>query len=168
LLGYLEGTSVTILPEPQALLTETPKVPGLDGRKMSKSYGNTIELREDPQVVMRKLRAMQTDPARARRTDPGEPTRCPVWDLHQIYSSEEVRRWAAEGCRSAGIGCLECKQPVIDKIVEEVTAMRSRAQEYSENPELLRDIIAEGSEKARDTARETLEEVRRAMHLRTD
>ena len=168
LLGYLEGTSVSILPEPQALLTETPKVPGLDGRKMSKSYGNTIELREDPQSVIRKLRAMKTDPARARRTDPGEPARCPVWDLHKIYSSEEVRRWAAEGCRSAGIGCLECKQPVIDKIVEEVTAMRGRAQEYTENPELLRDVVAEGSEKARDTARETLEEVRRAMHLRTD
>ncbi|EQD46199.1 tryptophanyl-tRNA synthetase, partial [mine drainage metagenome] len=168
LLGNLEGTGVTILPEPQALLTETPKVPGLDGRKMSKSYGNTIELREDPQSVTRKLRAMKTDPARARRTDPGEPARCPVWDLHKIYSSEEVRRWAAEGCRSAGIGCLECKQPVIDKIVEEVTAMRGRAQEYTENPELLRDVVAEGSEKARDTARETLEEVRRAMHLRTD
>ncbi|EQD29563.1 tryptophanyl-tRNA synthetase, partial [mine drainage metagenome] len=126
-------------------------MPGLDGRKMSKSYGNTIELREDPQSVTRKLRAMKTDPARARRTDPGEPARCPVWDLHKIYSSEEVRRWAAEGCRSAGIGCLECKQPVIDKIVEEVTAMRGRAQEYTENPELLRDVVAEGSEKARDT-----------------
>jgi tryptophanyl-tRNA synthetase len=168
LLGYLEGGGVSILPEPQALLTETPKVPGLDGRKMSKSYGNTIELREDPQSVTRKLRAMKTDPARARRTDPGEPERCPVWDLHKIYSAEETRTWAAEGCRSAGIGCLECKQPVIDKVVEEVTGMRRRAQEYTDNPELLRDVIAEGAEKARDAARETLEEVRRAMHLRTD
>jgi tryptophanyl-tRNA synthetase len=168
LLGYLEGGGVSILPEPQALLTETPKVPGLDGRKMSKSYGNTIELREDPQSVTRKLRAMKTDPARARRTDPGEPERCPVWDLHKIYSGEEVRTWAAEGCRSAGIGCLECKQPVIDKVVEEVTGMRRRAQEYTDNPELLRDVIAEGAEKARDAARETLDEVRRAMHLRTD
>ena len=168
LLGFLEGTGVTILPEPQALLTATPKVPGLDGRKMSKSYGNTIELREDPQSVERKLRAMKTDPARARRTDPGEPERCPVWDLHKIYSSEETRRWVAEGCRSAGIGCLECKQPVIEKIVAEVTEMRRRAQEYTENPELLRDIVAEGSEKARDAARETLEEVRRAIHLRND
>ena len=168
LLGYLEGTGVTILPEPQVLLTQTPKVPGLDGRKMSKSYGNTIELREDPQSVERKLRAMKTDPARARRTDPGEPERCPVWDLHGIYSGEDTRKWVAEGCRSAGIGCLECKQPVIDKVLAEVTEMRRRAQEYTENPELLRDIVAEGAEKARDTARETMEEVRRAMHLRVD
>ncbi len=168
LLGYLEGTGVTILPEPQVLLTQTPKVPGLDGRKMSKSYGNTIELREDPQSVERKLRAMKTDPARARRTDPGEPERCPVWDLHKIYSGEDTRKWVAEGCRSAGIGCLECKQPVIDKVLAEVTEMRRRAQEYTENPELLRDIVAEGAEKARDAARETMEEVRRAMHLRVD
>ena len=166
LLGYLEGTGVTILPEPQALLTETPKVPGLDGRKMSKSYGNTIELREEPESVTKKLRAMQTDPARVRRTDPGDPDKCPVWDLHKIYSDEATRKWAAEGCRSAGIGCLDCKQPVIDKIVAEVTEMRRRSQEYVENPELLRDIAAEGSEKAREAARETLEEVRRAMHLR--
>ena len=166
LLGYLEGTGVTILPEPQVLLTETPKVPGLDGRKMSKSYGNTIELREEPESVTKKLRAMQTDPARVRRTDPGDPDKCPVWDLHRIYSDETTRKWAAEGCRSAGIGCLDCKQPVIDKIVAEVTEMRRRAQEYVENPELLRDIVAEGAEKAREAARETLEEVRRAMHLR--
>ena len=168
LLGYLEGTGVTILPEPQVILTETPKVPGLDGRKMSKSYGNTIELREEPESVTRKLRAMQTDPARVRRTDPGDPDKCPVWDLHKIYSDETTRKWAAEGCRSAGIGCLDCKQPVIDKIVAEVTEMRRRAQEYVENPDLLRDIVAEGAEKAREVARETLEEVRRAMHLRSD
>jgi tryptophanyl-tRNA synthetase len=167
LLGYLEGTGVTILPEPQVLLTETPKVPGLDGRKMSKSYGNTIELREDPEAVTKKLRAMQTDPQRVRRTDPGDPDKCPVWELHKIYSDETTRKWAAEGCRSAGIGCLDCKQPVIDKIVAEVSEMRRRAQEYVENPELLRDIVAEGSEKAREAARETLEEVRRAMHLRS-
>ena len=168
LLGFLEGTGVTILPEPRALLTETPKVPGLDGRKMSKSYGNTIELREDPESVAKKLRAMTTDPARVRRTDPGDPEKCPVWDLHRIYSDEPTRKWAAEGCRSAGIGCLDCKQPVIDKVVAEVTEMRRRAQEYLENPELVRDIVAEGSEKAREAARETLEEVRRAMHLRSD
>jgi tryptophanyl-tRNA synthetase len=166
LLGYLEGTGVSILPEPQVLLTETPKVPGLDGRKMSKSYGNTIELREEPESVTRKLRAMVTDPARVRRTDPGDPDKCPVFELHRIYSDETTRKWAAEGCRSAGIGCLDCKQPVIDKIVAEVTEMRRRAQEYVENPELLRDIVAEGAEKAREAARETLEEVRRAMHLR--
>jgi tryptophanyl-tRNA synthetase len=168
LLGYLEGTGVSILPEPQVLLTETPKVPGLDGRKMSKSYGNTIEIREEPESVTRKLRAMQTDPARVRRTDPGDPDKCPVWDLHKIYSDETTRKWAAEGCRSAGIGCLDCKQPVIDKIVAEVTEMRRRAQEYVENPELLRDILAEGAEKAREVARETMDEVRRAMHLRAD
>ncbi len=166
LLGYLEGTGVTILPEPQVLLTETPKIPGLDGRKMSKSYGNTIEMREEPESVTKKLRAMQTDPARVRRTDPGDPDKCPVWELHRIYSDETTRKWAAEGCRSAGIGCLDCKQPVIDKIVAEVSEMRRRAQEYVENPELLRDIVAEGAEKAREAARETLEEVRRAMHLR--
>ncbi|MHB8814055.1 MAG: tryptophan--tRNA ligase [Steroidobacteraceae bacterium] len=168
LLGYLEGTGVTILPEPQVMLTETPKVPGTDGRKMSKSYGNTIELREEPESVTKKLRAMQTDPARVRRTDPGDPDKCPVWDLHKIYSDDTTRKWAAEGCRSAGIGCLDCKQPVIEKIVAEVTEMRRRAQEYVENPELLRDIVAEGAEKAREAARETMEDVRRAMHLRAD
>ncbi len=166
LLGFLEGTGVAILPEPQVLLTESPKVPGLDGRKMSKSYGNTIELREEPESVTRKLRAMVTDPARVRRTDPGDPDKCPVFELHRIYSDEATRKWAAEGCRSAGIGCLDCKQPVIDRIVAEVTEMRRRAQEYVENPELLRDIVAEGAEKAREAARGTLDEVRRVMHLR--
>jgi len=168
LLGYLEGSGVTILPEPQVLLTAAPKVPGLDGRKMSKSYANTIGLREDPQAVAQKLRAMKTDPARARRTDPGDPDKCPVWDLHKIYSDEAVRSWVNEGCRSAGIGCLDCKQPLIDKIVEEVTAMRRRGQEFEEHPELIRDIVAEGDEKAREAARQTLEDVRRAMHLRAE
>jgi tryptophanyl-tRNA synthetase len=168
LLGYLEGSGVSILPEPQVLLTAAPKVPGLDGRKMSKSYANTIGLREDPQAVAQKLRAMKTDPARARRTDPGDPDKCPVWDLHKIYSDEAVRTWVNEGCRSAGIGCLDCKQPLIDKIVEEVTAMRRRGQEFEEHPELIRDIVAEGDEKAREAARQTLEDVRRAMHLRAE
>ena len=168
LLGYLEGSGVSILPEPQVLLTAAPKVPGLDGRKMSKSYANTIGLREDPQAVAQKLRAMKTDPARARRTDPGDPEKCPVWDLHKIYSDEAVRSWVNEGCRSAGIGCLDCKQPLIDKIVEEVTAMRRRGQEFEEHPELIRDIVAEGDEKAREAARQTLEDVRRAMHLRAE
>jgi tryptophanyl-tRNA synthetase len=166
LLGYLEGSGVTILPEPQVLLTATPKVPGLDGRKMSKSYGNTIGLREDPEVVTRKLRAMQTDPARVRRTDPGDPEKCPVFDLHRIYSDQGTRDWAAAGCRSAGIGCLECKQPLIDKVVAEVTQMRERARDYEENPDLVNNIVAEGAEKARESARETLDEVRRAMRLR--
>src|SRR5690349_23478918 len=141
LLGFLEGVGVTILPEPQVLLTATPKVPGLDGRKMSKSYGNTIGLREDPDTVVKKMRAMKTDPARVRRTDPGDPDKCPVWDLHKIYSDEPTRKWVIEGCRSAGIGCLECKQPLIDKIVEEISGMRRRAQEFEENPELVRGIV---------------------------
>jgi tryptophanyl-tRNA synthetase len=168
LLGYLEGDSVSILPEPQVLLTHTPKLPGLDGRKMSKSYGNTIGLREDPDAVAQKLRTMQTDPARVRRSDPGDPDKCPVWTLHAVYSDDATRKWAGEGCRSAGIGCLECKKPLIEKVVEQIAGMRRRAQDYEENPDLVRTILAEGAEKARDSARETLDEVRRAMHLRAD
>ena len=168
LLGYLEGSSVAILPEPQVLLTPTSKLPGLDGRKMSKSYGNTIGLREDPDSVAKKLKTMQTDPARVRRSDAGDPDKCPVWSLHQVYSDQATRDWAAAGCRSAGIGCLECKKPLIDRVVEESTAMRKRAEEYENNPELVRAILTEGCEKARDAARETLDEVRRAMHLRGD
>ena len=165
LLGHLEGTGRAILPEPDALLTATPKLPGLDGRKMSKSYGNTIGLREDPDEVAKKLRAMQTDPARVRRTDPGDPAKCPVFDLHRIYSSEATQQWAAAGCRSAGIGCLDCKKPLIDEVVKEVVAIRARAQEYVDNPELVRGIIAAGCDKARDAARETMTEVRAAMGL---
>jgi tryptophanyl-tRNA synthetase len=168
LLGFLEGGAVSILPEPHVLLTSAAKVPGLDGRKMSKSYGNTIGMREEPDVVAKKLRAMQTDPARARRTDPGDPEKCPVWDLHKIYSDDATRAWVTEGCRTAGIGCLDCKQPVIDKVIEEVTNLRKRAQEFEENPELVRGIVAEGADKARDAARETLDEVRRVMHLRAE
>jgi len=168
LLGYLEGSGVTILPEPQVLLTETPKVPGLDGRKMSKSYGNTIGMREDPDAVAQKMRTMQTDPARVRRTDPGSPEKCPVWDLHKIYSDDSTREWVYNGCRTAGIGCLDCKKPLIDKVVEEINVMRKRAQEFEESPELLRNIVTEGAEKAREAARATLDEVRRAMHLRAD
>jgi tryptophanyl-tRNA synthetase len=166
LLGYLEGGGVAILREPQVLLTATPKVPGLDGRKMSKSYGNTIAMREDPDSIVAKLRAMQTDPARVRRSDPGNPDICPVFDLHRIYSDEATRTWAAQGCRTAGIGCLDCKKPLIEKVVEEATAFRKRAQEYQENPDLVRNIVSEGAEKAREAARETLDDVRRAMHLR--
>jgi tryptophanyl-tRNA synthetase len=168
LLGYLEGSSVAILPEPQVLLTPTPKLPGLDGRKMSKSYGNTIGLREEPDSVAKKLKTMQTDPARVRRSDAGDPDKCPVWSLHQVYSDQATRDWAAAGCRSAGIGCRECKKPLIDRVVDEATALRKRAEEYENNPELVRAILTEGCEKARDAARETLDEVRRAMHLRGD
>jgi tryptophanyl-tRNA synthetase len=165
LLGYLEGTGRTILVEPDALLTATPKVTGLDGRKMSKSYGNTIGLREDPDAVAAKLKTMQTDPARVRRTDPGDPEKCPVWDLHKLYSSEETRNWVQQGCRTAGIGCLECKKPVIEKVVEEISAMRQRAQEYEDNPDLVRGIIADGCEKAREVAGQTLDDVKQAMGL---
>jgi len=165
LLGYLEGTGRPILPEPQALLTKSPKVPGLDGRKMSKSYGNTIGLREDPDSVMRKLKTMQTDPARVRRTDPGEPDKCPVYDLHRIYSSPETRSWVEAGCRSAGIGCLECKKPLVDVVVEQIGSIRARAQEFEESPDLVRGIINEGCEKARETARRTMTDVREAIGL---
>ncbi|MDE2295870.1 MAG: tryptophan--tRNA ligase [Gammaproteobacteria bacterium] len=165
LLGYLEGAGIAVLPEPEVLLTATPKVPGLDGRKMSKSYGNTIGLREDSDSVVRKLRTMQTDPARVRRTDPGDPQKCPVWDLHQVYSSAETRDWVQAGCRSAGIGCLDCKQPLIDKIVEETSAIAKRAREFEENPDVVRGIIAQGCDRARDVARDTMEVVRHAMSL---
>jgi len=167
LLGYVEGTGRAILTEPQALLTPTPKLPGLDGRKMSKSYGNTIGMREDPDSVAKKLKTMQTDPARVRRTDPGDPAKCPVFDLHRIYSSEETRRWADAGCRSAGIGCLECKKPLIDAVVDEIEGIRARAQEFEESPELVRGIINEGCERARDAARRTMTDVREAMGLGT-
>ena len=163
--GYLEGAGISILPEPEALLTTTPKVPGLDGRKMSKSYGNTIGLREDTDSVVKKLRAMQTDPARVRRNDPGDPEKCPVWDLHKIYSSEETQAWVQSGCRSAAIGCLECKAPLIEKVVEGISAIAKRAQEFEENPDLVRGIIAEGCERARAAARDTLEAVRQAMAM---
>ncbi len=165
LLGYLEGTGRSILVEPEAMLTETPKVPGLDGRKMSKSYGNTIGLREDPDSVAKKLRTMQTDPARVRRTDPGDPEKCPVWHLHKIYSDADTQAWVQEGCRSAGIGCLDCKKRLADVVVAEIAAIRERAQEFEENRDLVRGIIAEGCERARDVARQTLEEVHQAMGM---
>jgi len=165
LLGYLEGESRTILPEPEALLTKTAKMPGLDGQKMSKSYQNTISLRESPLIVEKKIRTMQTDPARIRRTDPGDPEKCPVWQFHQIYSTTEQKTWVQEGCRSAGIGCIECKQPIIDSVLLELAPIRERAIHFLEEPESVRAIIAEGCEKARDTARETLEEVRQVMGL---
>jgi len=165
LLGYLEGTGRSILVEPEVLLTTTPKVPGLDGRKMSKSYGNTIGLREDPDSVVKKLKTMQTDPARIRRNDPGDPDKCPVWDLHKIFSDTDTHAWVQAGCRSAGIGCLDCKQRLADAVVVEISAIRQRAQEFEENRDLVRGIIAEGCEKARDVARQTLEEVQQAMGM---
>jgi tryptophanyl-tRNA synthetase len=165
LLGYLEGIGRTILVEPDALLTVTPRVPGLDGQKMSKSYGNTINLAEPPADVEKKLRTMQTDPARVRRTDPGEPEKCPVWSLHRMYSDETTQSWVQQGCRSAGIGCLECKQPVIDAVLAELQPIRERILEYQANPDTVNIILAEGRERARDAARETMDDVREAMGL---
>ena len=165
LYGYLEGGGRLILQEPQALLTPTSKMPGLDGQKMSKSYDNGIFLREDPESIQKKLRTMQTDPARIRRTDPGDPALCPVWQLHEVYSDEDVQAWVKNGCTTAGIGCLECKQPVIDNILSELAPIRERAQEFVEDPNLVRGIIAEGCEAARDVARETMDEVRQVMGL---
>lgn len=165
LYGYLEGYSKHILVEPQVLLTEASRMPGLDGQKMSKSYGNTIYLREDPESITRKVRTMQTDPARVRRTDPGDPERCPVWQFHKIYTDAEVHQWVQEGCRSAKIGCLECKQPVLEAILKEQEAMRERAQPYVENPSLVRNVVADGCEQARKLAQATMRDVREAMGL---
>ena len=153
------------MPEPQALLTPASKMPGLDGQKMSKSYDNVITLREDPDSVTKKLRTMPTDPARVRRTDPGDPARCPVWQLHEIYSDDTTKSWVQQGCRSAEIGCLDCKQPVIDAVLAEQAPIRERAVEYLENPDMVRSIVADGCDHARDVARETLEDVREAIGL---
>ncbi|MBS0319659.1 MAG: tryptophan--tRNA ligase [Proteobacteria bacterium] len=168
LFGFLEGARRVILPEPQALLTETPRVPGLDGRKMSKSYGNAIMLREDPAEVTKKIRTMQTDPARMRRSDPGNPENCPVWPLHQIYSDAKTREWVVQGCTTAGIGCLDCKEPLIQEIIAEQGVMRERAQKYVDDPQLVRNIVADGCERARKLADETMDDVRAAMGLKYD
>jgi tryptophanyl-tRNA synthetase len=165
LYGWLEGGGKKILVEPEALLTQASKMPGLDGQKMSKSYGNTISLREDPDSVTKKVRTMPTDPARVKRSDPGTPEKCPVWSLHLVYSDEAKKRWAHDGCTTAGIGCLECKQPVIDAINAELAPMRSRAQVYLDDPTLVRNIVADGCEKAKRLAAETMRDVREAMGL---
>jgi len=165
LYGHLEGGGKMILTEPDALLTEASKMPGLDGQKMSKSYNNTIALREDPETVSKKIRTMPTDPARVRRTDAGDPDKCPVWQFHQVYSNDEVRAWVRQGCTSAGIGCIECKQPVIESVLRELAPIQERARAYTEEPDLVRNIVADGCEKARDLARETMRDVREAMGL---
>jgi tryptophanyl-tRNA synthetase len=165
LYGYLEGGGKMILTEPQALLTEASKMPGLDGQKMSKSYGNTIALREDPDNVTKKIRTMPTDPARVRRTDPGSPDKCPVWQFHQVYSNEPIKAWVREGCVSAGIGCIECKQPVIEAVLKELAPIQERARALTEDPDTVRNIIADGCEKARELARETMRDVRESMGL---
>jgi tryptophanyl-tRNA synthetase len=165
LFGYIEGGGRMILSEPQALLTDAPRMPGLDGQKMSKSYDNTITLREDADSIARKVRTMPTDPARVKRSDPGDPEKCPVWQLHLVYSDEQRKAWVQQGCRSAGIGCLECKQPVIDAVLEEQKPMRARAEQYLDDPTQVRNIIADGCEKARKLAQDTLRDVRDAMGL---
>jgi tryptophanyl-tRNA synthetase len=165
LFGYLDGGGKVILPEPQALLTKAAKMPGLDGRKMSKSYDNVIALRDEAEVLSQKIRTMPTDPARVRKTDPGNPALCPVWQFHEIYSDQTTRDWVQQGCTSAGIGCLQCKKPVIDAVVAELEPIRERGLQYESNPDMVKSVINEGSEKARDTARDTLHDVRQAMGL---
>jgi len=165
LFGYLEGGGRVILVEPDALLTEASRLPGLDGQKMSKSYNNAIGLREDAESVTRKIRTMPTDPARVKRTDPGDPEKCPVWQFHLAYSDQRTKEWVQQGCRSAGIGCLECKQPVIDAVLAEQAPMRERAQRYLDDPTLVKNIVADGCDKARELARETMREVREVMGL---
>ena len=165
LIGYLEGGGKVILPEPQALLAPASKLLGLDGQKMSKSYGNTISLRESPASVEEKIKKMPTDTNRVRRDDPGDPNRCPVWSLHEVYSNDEVKDWVQTGCRTAGIGCLDCKGPLIDSILKEQSPIRERAKEYQEDTETVRGIISDGCEAAREVARETIVEVRQAMGL---
>jgi tryptophanyl-tRNA synthetase len=165
LFGYLEGSRKLILVEPQVKLTEASRLPGLDGRKMSKSYGNAVSLREDPESVTRKIRTMPTDPARVRRSDPGDPLKCPVWQLHEVYSNKNTKDWVMKGCTSAGIGCLDCKQPVVEAVLAEQEPMHERAQQYLDDPSLVRAIVADGCEKARRLAQETMRDVREAMGL---
>jgi tryptophanyl-tRNA synthetase len=168
LFGYLEGGGKMILTDPQALLTDASRMPGLDGQKMSKSYHNTIALREDPNAVAQKIRTMPTDPARVRRTDPGDPNKCPVWQLHQVYAGEDMKQWVMTGCTTAGIGCIECKQPVIEGMLAELRPIQERAERFREDPDSVRNIVADGCERARDQARETMRDVREVMGLSYD
>ncbi len=163
--GYFKGTGKTVLQEPHALLTEASRLPGLDGAKMSKSYNNSIAIREDRASIELKIKRMPTDPARIKRTDPGHPDKCPVWQFHLVYSDENTRRWVNQGCTSAGIGCLECKQPIIDAVLREQQPMLERAAPYIDNPRIIRDIVDAGTDKARQTARQTMHEVRQAIGL---
>ncbi|CAN5218544.1 tryptophan--tRNA ligase [soil metagenome] len=165
LLGYLEGTAKQVLAEPRALLTKTSRLPGLDGQKMSKSYGNGIALREPAAEIRRKVRTMVTDPARVRRTDPGDPDKCPVWQFHLVFSDQPTQDWAAHGCRTAGIGCIECKTPVAESIEKVIEPIRERAMTYVERPNLVREILDAGCDRARVVARETMRDVREAMGL---
>ncbi|MEO8143702.1 MAG: tryptophan--tRNA ligase, partial [Betaproteobacteria bacterium] len=165
LYGWLEGSGRKILVEAEALLTEASKLTGLDGQKMSKSYGNAIGLREEPESVAKKIKTMPTDPARVKRTDPGTPEKCPVWSMHLVYSDEQRQKWVRKGCTTAGIGCLECKQPVIDAVLAELAPIRERAQAYLDDPTLVKNILADGCDKARALAVDTMRDVREAMGL---
>ena len=165
LLGHLKGAGKTILTEPQALHTEVLRLPGTDGTKMSKSYGNAILMRDEPAAVTSKVRGMKTDPARARRTDPGDPAKCPVWQFHKVYSDAPTQAWVQQGCTTAGIGCLDCKQPVIDAIIQEQQPWRERAESYLSNPKQVHWIVEMGTERARTVARQTMKDVRSAMGL---
>ena len=165
LLGHLKGSGKSVLTEPAVLLTETSKLPGLDGDKMSKSRGNTIAMRDEPAVVTTKVRRMPTDPQRVRRTDPGDPSRCPVWQFHLVYSDAPTQDWVKQGCTTAGIGCLDCKQPVIDAILREQQPWRERAETYLTNPKQIHWIVEMGTERARTVARQTMKDVREAMGL---
>jgi tryptophanyl-tRNA synthetase len=162
---WLNGSRKTILVEPQALLTKVSKLPGLDGGKMSKSYGNAIAMREPKASIEKKVRTMTTDPARVKRSDPGDPEKCPVWQFHQVYSDDATQQWARQGCTTAGIGCLECKQPVIDAILREQEPWLERAEPYQVKPQLVRDIMEAGCARAKRVAEDTMREVRDAMGL---
>jgi tryptophanyl-tRNA synthetase len=165
LLGHLKGSGKSILTEPDVLLTETSKLPGLDGDKMAKSRNNSIAMRDEPAAVTQKVRGMKTDPARARRTDPGTPEKCPVWEFHKVYTDADTRAWVQQGCTTAGIGCLDCKQPVIDAIIREQQPWRERAEAYLANPKQVHWIVEMGTERARTVARQTMKDVREAMGL---
>ena len=165
LFGYLEGSGKMILAEPQSLLTKAAKMPGLDGRKMSKSYENIISLRDENDDIAQKIKTMPTDPSRVRLSDPGDPDKCPVWEFHQVYSDEKTCNWVQEGCRSAGIGCIDCKKPVADAIINEIEPIREKANQLEDNMLMVKSVISEGSEKAREVARETMSDVRQAMGL---
>ena len=155
-----------VFPEPQTLLTEAKRIPGTDGRKMSKSYGNAIYLKDDPETVKQKLKPMLTDPARKRRTDAGDPDICPVFDLHRAFSPVETREWAAAGCRSAGIGCLDCKAKLAEHMLERLADVHARRPEFAKRPDTVWDVLVEGSRRAREVAEATMDDVRGAMKIR--
>lgn len=163
--GYLEGSGKIILNEPQALLTSQAKVTGLDGQKMSKSYRNTVDLRDTPQEIEKKILTMPTDPARVKRTDPGNPDKCPVWQMHQLYADEGLKSWIQAGCRQASIGCVDCKRPLIDAIKKDLEPVQRNIQDLKGDLSVVKHLITEGSERARAHAQKTLVEVKEVMGL---